>query len=308
MQSKRVEVSVVTIEPLENAPHIPTFEEIINSCAPGQLSSTTEIKLYNLSINDCLFGMIEKIQSKNIAPEKNMHSGETNPLPIANDAGLVYGNSFLYSISLKVLLYEVNKNGLFLDRLIETIQALWNTNHNDWPIKIHVAQVLKSDAYEKIAQINNITSLEIEVANPRGILSTISSNQDKLLKALKTLTEDGYLDSDVICITQKIFRDRIRGNSLDQETVRSFLEKYRTLFGPEIRGHFNEIKVSGYIQDAESEHTKTEVDLIANSFKLYIKLPDHRLLSDLQVIDRKNEMERLFNENLSEFRRILIRS
>ncbi len=305
MANKRVEVAVITIEYIENSSTTPCFEDIISYCIP-QISGNTEIKLISSSIENCIVGIVEKVQERNIAPIKDKVSGETNPLDIdVSREGPAFANIFLYSKASKIFLYEINKNGMFLSRFIEAMTSIWNNGHQSEPIKIHSCQLLRKDEYERLSRFSRFSSFEIELTNPRELYRELSSRNDTLSRAIKNYLNENNLDSNIIKIKQSVFNKRVQSQHLNESAIREFIEINRTMLSAEARSNIRELKFSGYYQDSDDEKMSTEVDLVGDTFKLFLKLQDRILISDFQTNERKSEIERLYLSNLAEFQSIL---
>ena len=79
-----------------------------------------ELRLLNTSINNCVLGIIETTQDSDIPPIKNKTTKEYSSVGINPETeGLAYANIFIYDSLRNILIFEINKNGCFLNKELQ---------------------------------------------------------------------------------------------------------------------------------------------------------------------------------------------
>ena len=131
---------------------------------------------------DYFVGLIVTTRSSNIPPKRNRRSRRTNALGLTQDEGLAYANVFLYDYKSKALFYEVNKFGCYMDHFIEYIYKCFEGDEEIGDFNIVFNPVLNRDQYQRILTMNLHKSIEVELANPRGIIEEFDSENNALFE------------------------------------------------------------------------------------------------------------------------------
>ena len=65
------------------------------------------------------------------------------------------------------------------------------------------------------------------------------------------------------------------------------------------------LKIKGYLQDPDEKCTMKPVNLVTDTFNIFIKLTVKLLLTDIQQSERQQEIEKLYIKHLPEFKYII---
>ena len=126
MTKKRRSVDILTVKlsPMPGTPIETSFEDVLRFIHGKNYYSPENGKFVELSImedstsNGIIKGLVITTQDSDIPPKRNKRTGEMSSVDIdVNTEGFAYANAFLYDTRRKVLIYEINKNGCFLNRL-----------------------------------------------------------------------------------------------------------------------------------------------------------------------------------------------
>ncbi len=164
MAQKRIEVI---------APHIKlvgeeeiSFEAIVNHANGKQ--HTDSFKDYQLTILDttidnCIVGIVNTGQNKNLPPKKEKATGKLSKLDIDIDKeNLSFGNILLYDTNLNILFYEVNMNGCSLDKFSEYLVSNWNYKNNKLQIELSFNTVSRKGEYNRMLKMTHYTEYYAE--------------------------------------------------------------------------------------------------------------------------------------------------
>lgn len=265
-----------------------------------------EIKLLPTELNNCIVGVIVTGQNKNIPPKKDKETGEHSKLGINPDKeNLSFGNIFLYDDNVNVLFYEVSMNGCFPNKLGEHLMRMWNTSHQDDKIELSFNPVSRKGEYERMLKMTNYREVYAEFANPTEILQAYKDDNSTIFAMAKRYLKDGlHTNSDKLIVKFATFDKRNNRAGLSRQAVMKFVNSARYLFNGYQKKNVTKLKVQGYFTDPESPKSKQPINLVADTFNIFIRLTNVTLLEDLQLVERKLEIEKLYNTNLPELKRI----
>ena len=119
MAKKIIDIQLVTLESdLANAPvQMESVLVTLDNFKKESKNKSYQIKLWNDGTNsDFVSGIAITEQIKDLPPKRNKDTGEFSSLGLQANERLAYGNAFLYDKVLKVIYYEVNGNGCYLDQ------------------------------------------------------------------------------------------------------------------------------------------------------------------------------------------------
>jgi hypothetical protein len=307
---KRVEV----ISPLIRATNedAANFKKVLQTVCTqkfGDEFKDHEINLLTTDLEDCVVGIVITGQNKNLPPKKDKATGAHSKLGInPSKENLSYGNIFLYSDTLNVLFYEVNVNGCYPDKLAEHIMRIWNHPSQKNRIELSFNPVSRKGEYQRLLKMTNYREVYAAFANPAEILQEYKDDNDSTLSMVKRYLKDGLnSNSDKLIVNFATFSKKNNKTGLSRQRVMKFVNSVRYLLNGNQRKNVTALKVLGYFTDPDSPKSKQPINLIADTFNIFIRLTNVTLLEDLQLAERKSEIERLYSRHLPELKLIFKR-
>ncbi|UKJ07921.1 DUF6731 family protein [Solitalea lacus] len=241
---------------------------------------------------DYIVGLVQTTKMQSTPPKNNVTTGVLSPLGLTNVEGLAYPNVFLFEKHRGILLYEISKEGTYLNQFEDVIYRLSN---DTWykPFDINFKTVYNVDSLEKLLSMGEKKTLEIEVANPDYLIRK-SENEGKavgeVLKPGKDLGADNFkIIASVGARTSHV---------LNGGFINSVLSGFQKLI-PQSDGAVKHIKLKGYT--TENKDSLTEVDLVIDTMKLYIKVNERKNMADLQPTERKQEIQSAYRSAIPDF-------
>lgn len=314
-KKKRVDIVSIQIESISEGSIAPSFTELIGSLNGSdrvQDGKLYEFKLLNSNLADCLVGLVETTQDKDIPPIKNKQTKRFSPVQINTATeGLAFANIFLYDTRLNVLIYEVNRNGCYLQIFKEILEEKWAEQHDGDEIQIRMGAVCRFDEYERMLRIRNYRKICFEICCPSEMLRALRQQENSLSKSLleSQLEVAESNNINVISIEHKCMPVNINRDGMQAGFVRELLGLVNGLCASGQRGNIKKFVVQGYTLDPESEKQKTtSINLLADVFDEYIFIPEVQVQSSLQASDRKSSIEALYNRIHEELAAIIRRT
>lgn len=309
---KRVDIVSIHVESLTNGIIAPTFYEVINNLTNVEISQDDklyEFRFLNTNLADCVVGLVETTQDKDIPPIKNKQTKEFSQVRIdTNTEGLAFANIFLFDTQLKVLIYEVNRNGCYLQTFKQILEEKWATLHDDNQISVNFSAVCRFDEYNRMLQMNNYRKICYQICCPTEVLRIVRQQENSLSKSLleSQLSVAEQNNINIISIEQKCMPVAINRNGMQAGFVREFTGLINAVCGAGQRQNINKYTVQGYTLDPESERMRsTTINLLADVFDEYISIPEVQIQSSLQVVERKTSIEALYNKVHNELTSII---
>lgn len=207
-----------------------------------------------------------------------------------------------------MLIYEVNKNGCYLQTLKELLEKEWIENNEGKEINIVFAAVCRLDEYHRILQIINYRKICYEICCPSEVLNALNVMEDSVYKNLLKSQLDAANDNNinVISIEQKCNPIKINREGIQVNFARGFAGLFNRLCVLGQKKNIKKVKIHGYTLDPESEKQRTvTIDLLADVFDEYITIPEVQVQSSLQVDERKLSIEQLHGRVYDELSSIL---
>lgn len=311
-KKKRVDIVSVHIESLVDGVEAPSFTDLL-SLLFGKVelyeSKIYEFRSLATTLENCKIGLVETIQDKDIPPIKNKETKAFSKVQINTaEEGLAFGNVFLYNTRLQVLIYEVNKNGCYLQTLKELLEKEWIENNEGKEINIVFAAVCRLDEYHRILQMINYRKICYEICSPSEVLNALNVMEDSVYKNLLKSQLDAANDNNinVISIEQKCNPIKINREGIQVNFARGFAGLFNRLCVLGQKKNIKKVKIHGYTLDPESEKQRTvTIDLLADVFDEYITIPEVQVQSSLQVDERKLSIEQLHGRVYDELSSIL---
>lgn len=307
---KRVDVVAPFIKPInENSENSISFVEILNLLNGKKYTNPTgkqyEFHLQHTDKLNCLVGIVITTQDKDLAPKKNKFTDEISPIELdPATEGLAYANVFLYDVNLNVLIYEINRNGCFLNNIIDIYNE--ETISDDEKYNLEFLAVVRKAEYERFLNMYYIKEFELDIAEPRAVLQEFQDAEDSIAKALRTHLEAGLqANTDKVTLHYTAAGKRANPQGLTRSRIKRLVDAARQILRTPQRGNIDVLRVKGYLEDVENIKSIQPINLIADTFRtLYINLPTAIIHTNLQVDDRKQEIERVYEKIKSELQRI----
>ena len=100
----------------------PTFNQLLSCIEANEYyvnGKLFELSMLDSEVQGVAMAFIETTQDSDLPPVKNKQSKELTALDInPNEEGLAFANILLYETRLNVLIYEINRNGCYLGKLL----------------------------------------------------------------------------------------------------------------------------------------------------------------------------------------------
>jgi hypothetical protein len=299
IHKKKVETFIVAVTgdaPVE-------FETLLADEDISDQSLKVKGKYVTLNIlqkkGDFVVGLVETSRNENIPPKKNRRSKKIEKLGLSEDESLAYANIFLYEKSRRILMYEVNKFGCYMNHFLEFMQrAAMETEKYD-PMHIGSDVVLKANEYKRMLDMRFHKSVEVQFANPKQILNEYKHKNDAIFNLC---TQGKNIHSEKV---QAKFEVSVKGtsNGLASNSLKTMVDRVLEIAKGPNQENVKKLEVVGYESDSE-EGGLTPIDLIADRFIHFIKLDEPRENSDLLEVQRQREIKELYKNCLDDFNAI----
>lgn len=288
-----------------------TFEQILNAVSGIKFQNEFkdhEINLIPTTLPNCHVGIVMTGQNKDLPPKRNNQTGKFSQLNLdVNNEKLSYGNIFLYDRRINVLFYELNMNGCYLDKLADNIQTYWNSQNDD-KIELSFLPVSRKGEYQRLMRMGYYKEFFVELTNPTEILQDYKDSTSSLFSMAKKYILKGVKNnSDVFVLKFATFGKRLNKLGLSSQAISELAKSFGFLLAGEQRKNVRKLQVKGYFSDPNEPQTLQPINLVSDVFTIYIKLTTQTLHSNLQEIERKEEIEKLYQKHLPELNYIFNR-
>lgn len=314
-KKKRVDIVSVSVVSLTENHQVPTFESIL------QLIDRTDYrldeKIFELYLRDtqkaeCILGFVETTQDKDIPPIKNKQTKVFSAVNInVLEEGLAFANVFLYDKNLKVLIYEVNRNGCYLQALKEWLERKWMEEHADAPIEIHFASVCRFDEYQRMLRLDGYRKISFEICEPTALLEALRHEEESLACNLLKSQVEAAANNNInyVSIEQRCDPIHINRDGIQREWTHGCTALFNSLCMTGARSCIRSYKIQGYTIDPESGRRKSiTIDLLQDVLDVCFTIPEVQLQNSLQQADRKMGIESLYDRIIEELRNIIGRN
>lgn len=286
-----------------------TFEDVLVSDSVKDFEAFINGKDVSVTILDTgatIVGVVETTRNDNVPPKKHRKKKKIDKIGLANEEGLAYANAFLYEKKRRILMYEVNKFGSYVNHFLKCVKECCSADER-WDKKFDAVlnPLLNPDEYVRLQKMNYFKTLDLQLANPKAILKEYDKKRMGALgKTVEVLQE---LHSETFTGRFEVRSKRQGGRGLSDRTVREIVDDVRGLLTT--KGGSENIKrlvVRGYAVDEEDNKEKLEpIDLLADRYLKEIKLNEPRENVDLLEAQRSKEMKNLYKKCLPDFITIL---
>ena len=235
-------------------------------------------------------GIVETTKMKNIPPKKDNISKKVSGLDLNKTEGIAFANVFLYHKDLRILIYEMNKNGMYASKFIDFINNPDPATKND----ITEDVVFTKNAYKKMMKMVTVKTFDFKITVPYGVKIEHLNETGPMGAIFKSCK-----GSDANTIECSLALSHERGKGLN---LRDIISRTSALLKINKTGQngviVDKIEVMGYEKDPDNPNKTNRIllDMIMSKFRGTINLTDQKILVDLQITDRKTEIMKLFKK------------
>jgi hypothetical protein len=264
--------------------------------------------LLNCQVSDCMMAIIVTTQDSDIPPKRNKSTGVYTQVQInPTEEGFAYANILFYDVRRNILLYEVNKNGCFPNQLKEFIYHHWNAEEDNVRFDISFPTVIRANEYQRMLQMDYYKKISIELYSPTELINCFEESSDSIYNNIikHQINMGVQSNANTITIEQVALQKKVNPMGLSHSMVRGLVDAVKLNIAE--RGHrFNvqQLRIEGYTSDSEDPNRCKPIDILADSFNEYFKIPDIQIHTDVQQADRIAGITDLYNRLLPEFRQL----
>jgi hypothetical protein len=266
-----------------------------------------EFSLLNTTIENCIVGIIETTQDKDIPPIKDKRTKQFSQVDI-NPAtqGLAFANIFLYDVQRNILLYEINRNGCFPKQLTDFIYAKWNAENEDTRFELTFPAVFRVNEYQRMLQMDYYKRIVVELYKPNELINCFDEDTDSLENNFlkHNLQISTKTNADTMKLEQVAMTKKLNPMGLSRSLVKGVVDAVKLNIADKGFIHnIQTLQVTGYSSDPEDRALKP-IDILADTFNEHFKITNILVQSDVQREERKIGIEGLYNNILPELRQL----
>ncbi len=300
MSSKKVETLTVEVNSTKNI----SFADLLlceHFKGKQKYISGKDVALRVLehnTTNNTIIGIVETSRKANVPPKKDLIKKTISKLGLGSSEALVYANVFIYDVSRKLIMYEVNKNGCYLEHFISFFYRCSKDQGCPFTeFDIKMVPVLKKNEYLRLKRLDYIKSVEIEVSNPSEIEI---ADADKNEAMVSMISSGVRLGSTKVHAKFNVHSKSEKKGLLNQP-VSSMVQFARKLLTSSNSPNIKKIIISGYDSDGEFPNKLEPIDLVADRYLKTIELNEPRENSDLLESQRSNSIKALHASCCADF-------
>lgn len=160
--------------------------------------------------------------------------------------------------------------------------------------------------YERLLNMTYYKEFFVELTCPQEILEEYKDDNSSILSIVKRHLKDGIQNNtDSIIIRYSTFGKKENKEGLARRPLLKVVDSVRYLFNGNQKKNVKALKIKGYLQDPDEKCTMKPVNLVTDTFNIFIKLTVKLLLTDIQQSERQQEIEKLYIKHLPEFKYII---
>lgn len=314
MTKKNIDIQmVVVVSDVANQPVL--FENVLNNLSGYR--RVLERKNYEIRIldngneGDSVVGLVITEQLKDLPPKRNKDTGNFASLGLQDNEILAFGNIFLYDKNLKVIFYEVNGNGCYLDTFLDLVKEEWNNRQHaqaNQIVEINLASIPQNGGLAQYRRMTYLKEFQLEITCPNAVLQECQDRGSSITSALRPDLRNAVKgNADIVKINYSTFGKTVNQQGLDESRIRKLIKASSFILRSNQRSNVKTLKVVGYEPNPNGNGrvVRRTADLIADLLKGTINLPTVVQQSDLQEQARKREIEVLHNDLLTRLHSLL---
>jgi hypothetical protein len=296
IHKKKVEFFTVILKTEEDF----SFEQLITSSEVVERElrikgKDVELRILNKG-RDTITGLVVTSRNENIPPKKNKKKKTIEKLGLEVGEGLAYANVFIYEKKRKILMYEVNKFGCFVDHFIDYIHRCCKDSENFKSFDIALNSILNANEYQRMLKMRFHKSVELQIANPRQIIADYQHKQDALFNVCSSAASVGSTRLS----TKFEVEAKKDGVGLTSRSVKELIDSVLRIFRSPQGDNIKKIQVVGYETDSEDDKLQP-IDLIADRYLQQIELDEPRENTDLLEGQRSKQIKGLYLKCIDDF-------
>lgn len=298
LQSRKVFSSLVDFQ------GTPNFESVLLSPNLRQYVLPYKNKQVELSHvtdeGDYITGIFVATQTKDIAPIHLPGDEEDySAVPIENGKGFAYPNVILYIKSLKVLLWEVNRNGLLesgIEYYFNTISELrFNAS-----FQVSIAPIMNLDASTRLNRLLEMDSIELQIAQPLSFLREVAGREGAMADISNVVNHTNATQS----VTIKLVADKTGINKLNPVGIRNIVRDFLRLPHIDHGRTKDKLVIVGKSGDEENIVEET-INFVTDRLEKNFKITRLEIAPHIQVNERKEGIRLVYLEAVNLVRSLI---
>ena len=245
-------------------------------------------------------GLFVTTQRKNIPPAHTPGEDNYTAIPLDDGQGLAYPNTILYDPTFHVLFVENNAVGVSEKKICEYFNS-HARRLNIQGFKLNLAPILKSEAYERVDNMDIIDLMECQIATPIGLL-----REQMRTESLSNFAELAVNLNATKTISITVKAEEVSGGISKHEAL-GFIHLFETIAQAAGFNKRNKLKYKGKMRSPEYDNgmVEEEVNFFLDKINGYFNLDEPNIATNLQFHDRKQGIINVYTEQIEEIRRIL---
>ena len=272
----------------------------LNNKAINEIYKDTYFDIKEDTSNYFIIGVVTT-KMYGIPPKNDIVKHKTGALPLLPNEGIAYSNIILYDKTFKILYYEFNQNGLWASTFVDHILGMQQTAGCPYDINASIVPILRKKAYKRLMEFGRYSQIELQIANPDGLVISEITKTDSLLNIIKC---NQGLDAEVLNYTYKV-DTRKSDSTLDISTVRRMIKQAKNILSGSNTSHLTKLKITGYHgEDDGPQNRKDTIDLVNDKFSRTFEINEPRVRNDLQFVEKKKGIVNVYNRCLPEIKEL----
>lgn len=249
-----------------------------------------------------IVGIVETSRKTNVPAKKDEINDTISDIGLQSHESLVYPNIFIYDVKRKLIMYESNKNGCFIDHFILFFYRCAKSENCEFKdFGLTFLPLLNKDEYIRLQRFDYIRSVEMKVANP----SEIELSENEANSSLGQVISAGSTMGSTNVTTKFNITSRDKNEGLLRKSVDDILQKARTILLSDKHHNIQKLIVSGYDLDGENPNKLEPIDLITDRYLKTIELNEPRVNTDLLETPRTFAIKSLHTSCCQDFDEII---
>lgn len=255
-----------------------SYDEFVEALMNSSLTIRLGAKVVEISHTeedrDLIKGIFVSTQKADLPPQHAPGDDDDySAIPIEEGKGLAYPNVFLYDKTRRILLWEVNSQGMDIKRFSKYFTEY--DKENDTNIHAEFLPVTTTDFMERVSRLERISDLDIKIADPLQIVE----RSETALGSIPQLVEESNATKSV-----GIKLQAAKGHTLSINSIKQWLGDIFHMNNEE--NAKIQCKTKGLFYDDEGNLEETTIDLLIDRFRTSFDLPKNENAT-LQEAERK---------------------
>ena len=261
-----------------------------------------EIKYVQEHSGQMISGIFVVTKKDGVPPEHVPGEEDFSAIRLKEGAGLAYPNAFLYIKRSRVLLVEYNKAGVTPKNICEYFEEVEKKEDIE-EINLGLEIVLTADAYERIAKMDVIEKLEIQIANPTNLIREQYTESATIRDFGKIATDLNATKSLSMVVQGKVEDGGVDKNKVER-AVRDILHLGRRVSGISMS---NKFVITGKRTSEDGLETFVEdtINLFVDRISGEFKLDEPPILDGVQQHDRIAGIKTVYEKIKGDINRIV---